>query len=323
MLESARPFHSSLDRGAMVTSDMLTRAVGFNQENAWALLLALARRAGSGTPVVHDTALRLREDGSLAEDTDSSWFVARPSSKSGWSSIAGVTAEDDVARLLDIYMPLCVGGGSDAVTIAHLAQTLDGRVAIASGHSQFITGEEDLVHSHRLRALCDVVIVGRRTIEEDDPLLTTRRCTGPSPLRAVIDPDRRLRDSYRIFQPGAAPSLLFCKSNTTDGSVSHGAAEVVALAPQDGALRVSSIVDELRRRGHRRIYVEGGGVTVSRFLEQGALTRLHVTVAPTIFGSGRPSFILPEIASLSKARKLTSRTFALGSDVLFDCEIAR
>ena len=307
----------------MVTSDMLTRCAGFNQENAWALLLALARRAGSGTPVVHDTAVRLREDGSLEEDAERGWIVARPSSKRGWSSIEGVTAEDDVARLLDIYMPLCVGGGSDALTIAHLAQTLDGRVAIASGHSQFITGDEDLVHSHRLRALCDVVIVGRRTVEQDDPLLTTRRCKGRSPIRAVIDPDRRLRDSYRIFQPDATPSLLFCKSSTDDLSVRHGAAEVVALAPQDGALGVSSIVDELRRRGHRRIYIEGGGATVSRFLEQGALTRLHVTVAPTIFGSGRPSFILPEIASLSHARKLTSRTFALGSDVLFDCEILR
>ncbi|HSO36559.1 MAG TPA: dihydrofolate reductase family protein, partial [Labilithrix sp.] len=175
-LESARPIDSSLERGAMVTSDMLTRCAGFNQENAWALLLALARRAGSGTPVVHDTAVRLREDGSLEEDAERGWIVARPSSKSGWSSIEGVTAEDDVARLLDIYMPLCVGGGSDALTIAHLAQTLDGRVAIASGHSQFITGDEDLVHSHRLRALCDVVIVGRRTVEQDDPLLTTRRC---------------------------------------------------------------------------------------------------------------------------------------------------
>lgn len=307
----------------MVPSDMVPPRVGLSRENAWALLLALSRRAGSGPPVVHDTALRLREDGSLEEDAENGWIVARPSNRSGWSSIEGVTAEDDVARMLDIYMPLCVKGGSDALTIAHLAQTLDGRVAIASGHSQFITGEEDLVHCHRLRALCDVVIVGRRTIEQDDPLLTTRRCEGRSPVRAVIDPDRRLRDSYRIFQSNAAPTLLICTSNTADPSVRHGAAEVVALEPQDGSLRVSSIVDELRRRGLRRIYVEGGGNTVSRFLEAGVLTRLHVTVAPTIFGSGRPSFILPEIQSLSHARKLTARTFALGSDVLFDCELRR
>ena len=303
---------------------MSTPRVGFNLQSAWALLLALARRAGSGTPIVRDTALRLREDRALEEDAARGWIVARPSSKSGWSSIEGMTAEDDVARLLDIYMPLCVGDGSAALTIAHLAQTLDGRVAIASGHSQFITGDEDLVHSHRLRALCDVIIVGRRTIEHDDPLLTTRRCEGPSPMRAVIDPDRRLRDSYRVFQSGASPTLLFCKSSAGKDSALHGAAEVVALEPhQDGSLLVSSIVGELRRRGHRRIYIEGGGVTVSRFLEADALTRLHVTVAPTIFGSGTASFVLPEIQSLSHARKLRPRTFALGSDVLFDCELLR
>jgi diaminohydroxyphosphoribosylaminopyrimidine deaminase / 5-amino-6-(5-phosphoribosylamino)uracil reductase len=294
-----------------------------DQEKAWALLLAVARRAGSGAPIVRDVALRLRADGSLEEDGPDAWIVARPSIASGWSRRDGSTVSRDVELVLDLYMPLCVGAGRDALTIAHLAQTLDGRVAIASGESQFITGEEDLVHCHRLRALCDVIVVGRHTVEADDPQLTTRRCTGPSPVRAVIDPARRLGEAHRVFQDETGTTLLFCATGAAGDGSRHGRAEVIALDAVGGRLPVLAIVAELQSRGLRRIYVEGGGVTVSRFIEAGALARLQVTLAPTLFGSGRPSFTLPEIQGLSQAVKLSWRHFTLGRDVLFDCEVGR
>lgn len=298
-------------------------AHALDQEKAWALLLALARRAGSGSPIVSDVGLRLRLDGSLEEGGPEAWIMARPSSANGWSPCEGSSVERDVELVLDLYMPLCVGAGRDALTIAHLAQTLDGRVAIASGESQFITGEEDLAHCHRLRALCDVVVVGRHTVEADDPQLTTRLCTGRSPVRAVIDPARRLPETHRVFQDDAGVTLLFSATGAAGGSTRHGHAEVIALDAENGRLPVRAIVAELQRRGLRRIYVEGGGVTVSRFLEERALARLQVTIAPTLFGSGRPAFTLPEIKGLSQAVKLSWRHLALGRDVLFDCEVGR
>lgn len=298
-------------------------ADALDQENAWALLLALARRAGTGSPIVRDVALGLRPDGSLDEDGPDAWIMARPSTPSGWSRREGSSLSPEVELVLDLYMPLCVGEGRDALTIAHLAQTLDGRVALASGESQFITGEEDLAHCHRLRALCDVVVVGRHTVEADDPQLTTRRCTGRNPVRAVIDPARRLAGTHRVFQDDEGTTLLFCAKGAAGAALRHGRAEVIAIDAVDGKLPVQAIVAELRRRGLRRIYVEGGGVTVSRFIEEGALARLQVTIAPTLFGSGRPSFTLPEIKGLSQAVKLSWRHLALGRDVLFDCEVGR
>ncbi|MBX3186571.1 MAG: RibD family protein [Labilithrix sp.] len=294
-----------------------------DEESAWALLLALARRAGRGDPIVRDVALRLRDDGSLEEDGADAWIVARPSTERGWSRYEGAPIGRELELLFDLYMPLCVGADRDALTIAHLAQTLDGRVAVASGESQFITGEEDLLHCHRLRALCDVVVVGRRTVEADDPLLTTRRCAGPSPVRAVIDPERRLGEAHRVFQDDSGATLLLSATGAVRNGARHGRAEVVSLDAIDGRLSVQAIVAELRRRGLRRIYVEGGGLTVSRFLEAGALARLQVTVAPTVFGSGRPSFTLPDVQALSQAVKLRWRHLALGRDVLFDCEVGR
>src|SRR5215471_16472248 len=151
-----------------------------DEASAWALLLALARRASEGRPVTGEVGLRLSGD-ALVEDDRSAWIVARPSAERGWSWPDGVPARPDLELLFDLYVPLCVGNGSDLLTIAHLAQSLDGRIASVSGKSQFISGKENLVHAHRLRALCDAVLVGRRTVEEDDPQLTTRLCPGPSP----------------------------------------------------------------------------------------------------------------------------------------------
>jgi riboflavin biosynthesis pyrimidine reductase len=81
------------------------------------------------------------------------------------------------------------------------------------------------------------------------------------------------------------------------------------------------VIETLRARGLRRILVEGGGVTVSRFLQAGALTRLHVTVAPLLIGSGRHALSLPPIATLDQALRPPCRLFHLGNDVLFDLDL--
>ena len=89
----------------------------------------------------------------------------------------------------------------------------------------------------------------------------------------------------------------------------------------DGRLTPHGILDLLRGRGCNRILVEGGGRTVSSFLEAGCLDRLHVTVAPLILGSGVPAFSLPEVDRLSEALRPPARTFPLGEDVVFDLDL--
>jgi riboflavin biosynthesis pyrimidine reductase len=80
-----------------------------------------------------------------------------------------------------------------------------------------------------------------------------------------------------------------------------------------------AVLDALAARGLRRIFIEGGGITVSRFLAAGCLHRLQITIAPLIIGSGRPSISLPEIGRLSDGLRPTVRKFDLGRDVLFEC----
>ena len=72
-------------------------------------------------------------------------------------------------------------------------------IATRSGASFLISGPADILHTHRLRALFDAIVVGAGTVQADDPLLTTRACSGESPVRVVIDTDPGFRDQRRVF----------------------------------------------------------------------------------------------------------------------------
>jgi riboflavin biosynthesis pyrimidine reductase len=100
-----------------------------------------------------------------------------------------------------------------------------------------------------------------------------------------------------------------------------GQAEVAALEIGPDGYDPAALLADLHARGLRHVLVEGGGVTVSRFLAAGLLDRLHVCIAPLIIGSGRAAVSLPEIARLSDARRPPMRTFAMPPDTLFDCDL--
>ena len=203
--------------------------------------------------------------------------------------------------------------------VAHLGQSLDGRIAALNGASRWITGPEDVLHNHRMRALCDAVVVGASTVCYDDPRLTVRDIPGTSPVRVVIDPQRRLEAGYKIFSDDDAETLLLCQASSCSAGELHGRARVIGVQEQEGRLSPRAIIDALGAEGLNRIFIEGGGMTISRFLEAGALDRLQITVAPVILGSGRPSISLPEIDTVADGLRPAMRQFRLGDDTLFEC----
>jgi riboflavin-specific deaminase-like protein len=234
---------------------------------------------------------------------------------------SSVPLDREATELLDLFTPLCVGPRAAQLVVGHIAQSLDGRIATPTGNSQFISGDEDLTHTHRLRALCDAVIVGGRTVLLDDPKLTTRRARGQHATRVVLDPSRKLADKYSLFSDQASRTLILADERRVESGEKLGHADVVGVSMRGDTFCLDSLLGALRMRGLRRIFVEGGGVTVSRFLEQGAFDRLHVTTAPMILGSGASSIALAPIDQLSEALRFSARPFMLGRDVLFDCDL--
>lgn len=222
------------------------------------------------------------------------------------------------SQLDSIYRPLLQ---SRRLVIAQLGQTLDGRIATRTGHSHYVTGPEDIVHLHRLRALVDAVIVGAVTAIADDPQLTVREVPGNNPVRVLLDPSARTQPDRRMFRDAAAATLWVVASRAAPAAVPAGV-ELLKLeeSPDVGGFRPGDVLQALAARGLQRVLVEGGGITVSRFLDAGVLDRLHLTVAPCLLGSGRPSLTLEPVDRLDQALRPRCRRFVLGDDVLFDLQ---
>jgi len=294
-----------------------TRAI----DEAWNVLLEACALTDSLQRAEISQAFRLTGDGRLTPCGFGDAVAALVwSASSGWQS--RLRGDDPRAALLDLYLPICSGTSSCPVIVGHLGQSLDGFIATYSGDSQFVTGSENLVHMHRLRALCGAVVVGAGTVAADDPQLTTRHVSGPNPLRVVFDPMRRLAPSYKVFTDAQAPTLYVCAASRIASGEAHvGGAEIVGFDDSIATPDVTQLIGVLRDRGFTRIFVEGGGVTVSAFLEERLLDRLHIAIAPVLIGDGRPAIRVARQQNLRDCRRPAYRVFRMGGDVLFDCDL--
>lgn len=218
----------------------------------------------------------------------------------------------------ELFGPLRTGAVDDLVIVGQTGQSLDGRIATAAGHSHYINGAEGLAHLHRLRALVDAVVVGIGTALADDPQLTVRRVAGPHPVRVVVDPRGRLPASARLLAADGVDHLVV----TSQGTRSPAGVETIALAADNGHIAPAAILAALAERGLRRIMIEGGAATVSRFLAAGCLDRLHIVVAPLILGAGPAAVTLNPIERVEQALRPPVRAHRLGDEVLFDCDLS-
>jgi len=157
-------------------------------------------------------------------------------------------------------------------------------------------------------------------VRADDPQLTVRRVTGPQPARVVIDPRGRLPSSARLLANDGVRRLVV--TGTAPAPVLPSDIEIVSVPETAGQIAPAAILSALAARGFRRVLIEGGADTVSRFLAANCLDRLHVVVAPIILGSGRAGITLPPIARADQAMRVPMHVHQLDDEVLFDCDLS-
>jgi diaminohydroxyphosphoribosylaminopyrimidine deaminase / 5-amino-6-(5-phosphoribosylamino)uracil reductase len=219
-----------------------------------------------------------------------------------------------------LYLPVLVGSAlawraQRVFVSAHLAQTLDGRIACASGHSQWIGNQANLVHAHRMRALHDAVLVGGRTVDRDDPQLTVRHVNGPQPRRVVLSGSGRVvRGDHKVLRDAGCLVLTHAVVQAR-----HGNVEIARLPDEGGHLAADTACAALWQRGLRSVYVEGGGATVSTFLQARRIDLLHLHLAPIVLGSGVAAFSLPEVDRIADGTRFGMSHFAFDGHVLFEC----
>lgn len=220
-------------------------------------------------------------------------------------------------RAISLYGPVAQPT-SDTYVTAQIGQSLDGRIATLSGDAKDISGSDGLAHLHRLRAMSDAVVIGVETAIHDNPQLTVRLAHGANPARVVIDPTGRMPNETGLLQDKAARCIVIQSVDVPRPD--H--VEVIRL-PRDEWISPSHIIAALKRHGIQRILIEGGGVTIARFLEAKLLNRLHVAIAPLLIGAGPQGLTTSPVARLDDALRPQTEVYALGSDVLFDCALGK
>ena len=189
---------------------------------------------------------------------------------------------------------------------AKLAMSLDGRTAMASGESQWITGAPARHDVQRLRAMSCAVLTGVGTVLSDDCALTVRlaelglptaeaaRASARQPLRVVLDSRQQSPLSARVFSAEAPTLWCYAASQAPVVPAPTPSAELLPLAHTEFGLDLQALFAELNRRQCNEILVESGPRLAGVLLQLGLLDELIVYMAPTLMGStARPLLELP------------------------------
>jgi len=208
------------------------------------------------------------------------------------------------------------------------AQSLDGRIATATGDSKWITGEEARRFAHQLRSEHDAILVGIGTVLADDPELTVRLVDGRSPLRVVVDTKLRTPLTARVLADGAAAGTLIACAESADQVRSQAiedlGGEVLRLAANDDetGIDIARLLEALGRRGIKSVLVEGGRQMITSFLSARAVDRVVAIIAPKIIGQGIESIGALGITRVSDAIVFKSvNTRSVGPEMVFDGQL--
>ncbi|NPA15500.1 MAG: bifunctional diaminohydroxyphosphoribosylaminopyrimidine deaminase/5-amino-6-(5-phosphoribosylamino)uracil reductase RibD [Deferribacteres bacterium] len=198
------------------------------------------------------------------------------------------------------------------------AQSLDGKIATKTGDSRWISSEKALKFAHRLRALHDAVLVGKRTVEKDDPMLNVRLVRGRDPLRVVLDADLSLPPDRKVFSvPPETVVFTASGSKEKEERLKEKGVEVIRIPESEGKLSIKEVLKTLGERGITSLLVEGGSQTHASFIKEGLYDEIQAVVAPKIIGSGIEAAGIEGINRVEdavKLRLLSARR--LGEDVV-------
>jgi diaminohydroxyphosphoribosylaminopyrimidine deaminase/5-amino-6-(5-phosphoribosylamino)uracil reductase len=213
--------------------------------------------------------------------------------------------------------------GLPFVTVKY-AQTIDGRIATASGQSQWISSPDSRKYSHKLRAEHDAILVGAGTVIKDDPELTVRLARGRNPLRVILDNDLKIPAESKIFRNLLQAKTLIATTIKADDprlqQIASSGAEIISVdSDSSGNVDLIKLFKILADRQISSILVEGGAQIITSVLKNNLAQRLVTIIAPKILGRGIEAIGDLQINDLSHAKKLSvEKIKRSGPDIIID-----
>lgn len=202
-----------------------------------------------------------------------------------------------------------------------LAMSLDGRTAMASGESQWITGSAARRDVHRLRARSSAIMSGIGTILSDDPSLTARNADDSlaerQPLRVVLDPHLSTPPEAKFLaQPGQSLIVTATEEPDVQAMLEAAGAEVICLPQGPDTIDLPALLGVLAQRQVNEVLLETGAILSGAALRAGIIDELIIYMAPKLMGDGaRGLFHTPGLERLADAVELSiSEIRAVGDD---------
>ena len=194
--------------------------------------------------------------------------------------------EQDALELNAPYLKLVRREGP--WVLAKWALTLDGKIATRSGHSRWISGSESRDRVRQLRGRVDAVIVGRRTAQADDPLLTARPPGPRTATRIVVDSRAQLLPDSQLVRTARQTPVLVAVGPQADAEqcrrLQDAGCEIWTGAAEEANERLLLLLDELGRRRMTNVLVEGGGQLLGSLFDAGEIDEVHAFVAAKLVG---------------------------------------
>jgi len=177
---------------------------------------------------------------------------------------------------------------------------------------------------HRLRAEADGVVVGSGTVRADDPELSVRHVSGPSPTKIVLDSDLSIEPDARVYD--GEPLVLACLDTVSDEAAEEregAGVQVWRLPALDGRPDLGALLDRAGDASMIALLIEGGGQVAASALKAGLVDRVAVFLAPRLLGGGVPSIADLGIGRVADAVRLTEVAVEqVGEDLLYTASVA-
>jgi diaminohydroxyphosphoribosylaminopyrimidine deaminase/5-amino-6-(5-phosphoribosylamino)uracil reductase len=238
----------------------------------------------------------------------------------GIETVAGVLEAE--ARKLNEAFVKYITTGMPFVTLK-IAQTMDGKIATASGESKWITGAAAREEAHRLRHINDAVLVGINTVLADDPLLTSRIPDGRDPVRVIVDGNLRIPLTAKVLPHKSSARTIIATLQSASKSKAKRlvglGAEVLIVRNKKGRVDLRDLMRKLGKMDIMSVLIEGGAEINASALKASIVDKVVQFVAPMLM-TGRDSFCSiggtsPE--KLSQAIRLSSITTRfVGEDLM-------
>lgn len=164
--------------------------------------------------------------------------------------------------------------------IVKIASSMDGKIATKTNDSKWITNSISRNFVHKLRSVCDAIVVGSNTVNLDDPLLNNRSGLGKTPDRFVLDRSLKTNPNSKLFSDSSAPTYLVTTIKN-ESTAKKKYPKIISL-PNDFSL--SFFIDVLSNMGYKKILFEGGSTLVGSLFDENLVDEFYLFVAPIVIG---------------------------------------